>query len=88
MIHDALLGAAGGTKNKMLTSLRIRVNIYHLVFSWERSIPAVIDATKPSVIIFLLTEAYQMIRLDPGGRRVRSRIRTGNVAAFIPEESA
>ncbi len=29
-----------------------------------------------------------MIRLDHGGRRVKSRIRTGNVAAFIPENSA
>ncbi len=27
-------------------------------------------------------------RLDPGGRRVKSRIRTGNVAAFIAEQSA
>ncbi len=26
-----------------------------------------------------------MIRLDPGGRRVNSRIRTGKRAAFIPE---
>ncbi len=24
----------------------------------------------------------RLIRLDPGGRRVKSRIRTGNVAAF------
>ncbi len=30
----------------------------------------------------------QLMRLNPGGRRVKSRIRTGNVAAFIPEESA
>ncbi len=88
MIHDALLGAAGGTKNKMLTSPRIRVNIYHSAFSWERSSPLVTDAMKPSVIIFLLTEAYLLIRLDPGGRRVRSRIRTGNVALFNPEEIA
>ncbi len=29
-----------------------------------------------------------VIRLDPGGRRVKNRIRTGNVAAFIPENSA
>ncbi len=29
-----------------------------------------------------------MIRLDPGGRRVKSRIRAGNVAAFIAEQSA
>ncbi len=28
----------------------------------------------------------QLMRLDPGGRRVKSRIRTGNVVAFIAEE--
>ncbi len=30
----------------------------------------------------------QLIRLDPGGRRVKSRIRTGDVAVFITEERA
>ncbi len=36
----------------------------------------------------LTDDRHQLIRLDLGGRRVKSRIRTGNVAAFIPEESA
>ncbi len=33
-------------------------------------------------------DRFKLIRLDPGGgRRVKSRIRTGNVAALIPENS-
>ncbi len=34
------------------------------------------------------TISGHVIRLDPGGRRVKNRVGTGNVAAFIPEEGA
>ncbi len=33
-------------------------------------------------------QSYLLIRLDPGGRRLKSRIRKGNAAAFIAEEAA
>ncbi len=40
------------------------------------------------LFMIIAENASSLIRLDPGGRRVKSRVRTGNVTAFIPENSA
>ncbi len=39
------------------------------------------------LFVIIAENTSPLIRLDQGGRRVKSRVRTGNVTAFIPENS-